>query len=61
MFRYPTKYGNVHNNVVLLRETHQRKRNKKEGEETMSTREDCYMRDPDGYIIEVGQITGRQA
>jgi predicted enzyme related to lactoylglutathione lyase len=21
----------------------------------------CYMRDPDGYIIEVGQLTGRQA
>src|SRR2546427_12633144 len=21
----------------------------------------CYMRDPDNYIIEVGQITGRQA
>ena len=21
----------------------------------------CYMRDPDGYIVEVGQITGRQA
>ena len=21
----------------------------------------CYMRDPDGYLIEVGQVTGRQA
>ena len=21
----------------------------------------CYMRDPDGYLIEVGQLTGRQA